>query len=118
MKYAFAGLGALGVAGMIFIASSVTSESAQAADLNNGQAQFQTNCQVCHGNKGWGNGPAAAGMQEKPANISKKLNSIFQTDAKLTQDVMGGKTGMPAFKGVLSKKDVADIFAYIRSINP
>ncbi|WP_261841750.1 c-type cytochrome [Aliamphritea ceti] len=118
MKYALAGLSALGVAGLIFLASSVTSEIAFAADLNNGKAKFQTNCMVCHGNKGLGDGPAAAGMAKKPANISKKLNSMFQTDSKLTQDVMGGKTGMPAFKGILSQNDVSDIFAYIRSINP
>ncbi|WP_271271040.1 c-type cytochrome [Aliamphritea hakodatensis] len=118
MKYAFAGLGALGVAGMIFIASSMTSETAQAANLDNGKSKFLTNCQVCHGNKGWGDGPAAAGMANKPANISKKLNSMFSSDTKLTQKVMDGKPGMPAFKGVLNQNDVADIFAYIRSMNP
>lgn len=41
--------------------------------ISKGQASFKTNCAVCHGDKGDGNGPAGASLNPKARNfISEK----------------------------------------------
>ena len=102
---------------MTLLSASAYAKSSNAANLGNGKAIFQDNCIVCHGPLGHGDGIAAGNLKNRPANISKKLNSFFESDSELTNDVLRGKTGMPAFKGRLSKADIRDIFAYIRSVN-
>lgn len=97
---------------------SNTSSANAEPNIDNGKRLYENNCIVCHGPQGHGDGVAASNLPKQPKNISEELNSIFETDAKLTRDVLKGKTGMPAFRGTLRKEDVADIFAYIRSINP
>lgn len=102
---------------LTFLLIGMSNQPVNAANLINGEEKFTVNCLVCHGKKGLGDGPAAAQMSKKPSNINKKLNSLFKSKAQLTQKVLAGKTGMPAFKGILSVSDVDDIFSYIQSVN-
>lgn len=106
-----------GLIACLILALSLNSSPLEAADLKNGAAKYNANCAVCHGKFGHGDGVAAAAMSKKPANINKKLSSLFSSQAKLTKKVLAGKTGMPAFKGVLSEQEISDIFGYIRSVN-
>lgn len=92
-------------------------QTAVPVDLQNGQLHYQDNCMVCHGDSGHGDDIAADNLRKKPANISRKLDSLFESDAELTRDVLKGKSVMPAFQGRLSKGDIQGIFAYIRSVN-
>ncbi len=55
-------------------------------DLTHGQALFQTNCAMCHGPQGQGNGPAAAGLEPAPTNFhdparrdQRSLLSLYST---------------------------------------
>lgn len=41
--------------------------------LQKGEASYKTNCVVCHGDKGDGNGIAGAAMNPKPRNFAKDL---------------------------------------------
>lgn len=41
--------------------------------LQKGEAAFKTNCTVCHGDKGAGDGVAGAAMNPKPRNFAKDL---------------------------------------------
>lgn len=89
-----------------------------ADDIQNGALKYQANCLVCHGITGLGDGPAASTLANKPANLAKKLNSMFSFNIKMSYAVLNGKVeqGMPAWKGILNKQDTYDIFAYIESI--
>lgn len=89
----------------------------KAANLKNGEQKYIQNCLICHGVKGLGDGPAAQDMAKKPADINRKLSSLFKKKAQLTHKVLTGKTSMPAFKGVLSVTEIEDIFAYIQNAN-
>ncbi|MGF1684002.1 c-type cytochrome [Photobacterium minamisatsumaniensis] len=90
-------------------------------NLANGKAHFANNCAVCHGNKGLGNGVMANNLAVSPDNIYEELTNPFGFKSELISSVLSGDNGqnglMPAFKGILSEKDINDIFGYIESIN-
>jgi len=87
-------------------------------DIVNGKDKYQQLCETCHGTKGYGDGPAASALVDKPANIAQKLNKPFATQDTLTEKILVGKVnkGMPAWQGVISTADAVDILAYIKSI--
>jgi len=67
--------------------------------LQNGSAIFQRQCAVCHGEQGRGDGPAAKGMNQKPANfLDREHSAIYGPGEKFWIIGNGsGETGMPAF---------------------
>lgn len=71
-----------------------------------GKASYATNCLMCHGEKGDGNGPAGAVMNPKPRNFATdkfkqgdKAEQVFKT---ISEGVKG--TAMAGF-GHLSEDD-------------
>ncbi len=64
-------------------------------DYERGKALFNEKCQLCHGMKGDGNGPAAEAYNPKPANFS---DPKFWTDnprKKITDAMKSGYRAMP-----------------------
>lgn len=63
------------VATLIFPALSFSGEAKRIEEtpalLEKGKISYTTNCLVCHGEKGDGNGPAGAVMNPKPRNFAK-----------------------------------------------
>jgi mono/diheme cytochrome c family protein len=51
-------------------AAPATEASTATADANAGATLYSTDCVTCHGPKGQGDGPAAAGLNPKPANFA------------------------------------------------
>ena len=109
-------------------ASSLTAFSVSAAPppkvvkstpalLEKGKASYTTNCDVCHGPKGDGNGPAGAAMNPKPRDFStpfkngKKPEQVFKT---LTEGLAG--TAMAAF-GHLPEEDRWGLVYYVLSFD-
>ena len=76
---------------------------------------------MCHGDKGLGDGPGGQVLGVSPDNIYEELSNPFGMKMELISSVIEGDNGqqgvMPAFRDVLSAKDVDDIFEYIRDIN-
>jgi quinohemoprotein ethanol dehydrogenase len=68
-----------------------------------GKAVFASNCAGCHGLSGHG------------GNGGPDLTSIpsAKTPAVVTKQVTNGGHGMPAFKGTLTAKQIADVTAYV-----
>ena len=91
---------------------------AQGPDVKAGQAKFKQLCATCHGATGKGEGPAAAGLNPKP----KDLSQTKRTDEGLKKIIAkgGGPNGlsysMPAWGSMLSEQEIANIIAYIRSL--
>ncbi len=57
--------------------------------LAKGKASYATNCAICHGEKGDGNGPAGAALNPKPRNFIKdaykagmKVEQVFNSITK------------------------------------
>ncbi|MCK6264652.1 cytochrome c [Vibrio sp. ZSDE26] len=90
-------------------------------NLTNGKEKYTNNCAVCHGERGHGDGVVAATLKVSPDNIYQEITNPFGFSYELINSVLDGDNGqeglMPAFKGVLSKKDVNDIFGHIKSVN-
>jgi mono/diheme cytochrome c family protein len=82
-----------------------------------GEALFATNCAGCHGDSGGGDGPAAASLDPKPANLQ---NTVAQAEPQYSHWVIseggaaaGLSSSMPAFKGSLSDEDIWRIVTYM-----
>ena len=91
-------------------------------DANAGKVKYQTLCAACHGNSGRGDGPAAGGLNPKPADLSEA--AFYQTvnDTYLVEIIKEGGSKlkksplMPAWRGALSDKDILNVIAYLRSL--
>jgi high-affinity iron transporter len=63
--------------------------------LERGQAAYAKHCLRCHGPKGEGDGPAAAGLRFKPFNLARhRLQARFVFQA-ISEGIKG--TPMPSF---------------------
>jgi mono/diheme cytochrome c family protein len=67
--------------------------------LQRGGDLFRQQCALCHGQAGQGDGPAAKGLNPKPANfLDREHSSIYGPGEKFWIIGNGsGETGMPAF---------------------
>jgi mono/diheme cytochrome c family protein len=87
---------------------------ADAAD--EGAQTFRTNCEMCHGPQGHGDGPAGQSLDPKPRDLA-----VLQTKAGddfLFWRISEGKPGtsMVAFKGILSEEQIWQIVSFIRTL--
>jgi len=84
------------------------------AGLKAGKSLFNTNCAMCHGNTGRGDGPAGAALNPKPENlVGKEVQR--QTDGDLFWKISEGRGAMPPWKS-LAEKDRWSLVQYIRSL--
>lgn len=96
--------------GMLLIKGS------SADDLSRGMLLYQSNCLSCHGEKGDGNGPAAAGLGTNPTDFTSSQMSTL-TDAMLEKAVVEGISTVPmhSWGSTLSREDVAAVIKYTRT---
>jgi putative copper export protein/mono/diheme cytochrome c family protein len=93
-----------------------------ASSIAQGQPLFLQNCAGCHGAKGEGNGPAAAGLHIKPADLTQPHlqdhtdGDLFWFVSHGIDDPEGG-LAMPGFAGVLSADDRWALVEYLRAHN-
>jgi hypothetical protein len=82
-----------------------------------GQHVFQQHCAVCHGRSGQGDGPAAAGLNPTPADLTA-AHVDDHTDGDLfwwlTHGIAG--TAMPPWQEQLSEPERWMVVHYIRSL--
>lgn len=81
---------------------------ALALDLANGRTIYNVHCAACHGASGEGVFPGAPAFQ--------RGERLMQPDQRLAATISGGKNAMPAFRGVLSERDIWDVVAYVRRL--
>ena len=66
------------------------------ADLERGRQLYSSNCASCHGIRGEGDGPGAAGLHPRPANLSEHEYALDRLGASLWNG--GAGTAMPAWR--------------------
>ncbi len=89
--------------------------------LGNGKQIFESNCSVCHGMAGHGDGPMAKEFDPAPAVLSNpQLTGDTNTTAYDNFEVINvgiAGTAMMAWAGVLSESQIWDVTYYLRSFS-
>ena len=73
---------------------------AEGNEDNLGKKLFDNNCQMCHGIKGDGNGPAASSFSPGPADFTRKDFWQDNVDQKIADAIKNGVGVMPAFSKI------------------
>lgn len=80
-----------------------------------GAETFELYCKLCHGDAGYGDGPAGAAMEIKPANFhSKEVQA--QKDGALFWKMSNGRGMMAAYKDILSVEQRWQLVNFIREL--
>lgn len=76
---------------------------------------YRKECMSCHGPAGHGNGPKAADLQTKPADLaSEKVQS--QTDGALFWKITEGRGDMPNTRNTLTDEERWMVVDYLRTL--
>jgi len=81
-----------------------------------GKALYTTNCAPCHGDKGRGDGAAAAALNPKPADHSSAAVQS-ETDGSLFWKLTQGRNPMPSYQKILTDKQRWELVDYIRTLS-
>ena len=81
-----------------------------------GAEVFQTNCEMCHGPQGHGDGPAGQSLEPRPKNLAVLQKSVG--DDYLFWRISEGKPGtsMVAWKGILEEDQIWQVVSFIRTL--
>ncbi|MCC7124807.1 MAG: cbb3-type cytochrome c oxidase subunit II [Acidobacteria bacterium] len=85
-----------------------------AGTLPRGQQLYAAHCATCHGERGLGDGPGAAGLLPKPANLAEHEYAEERVAAALWNGVSG--TAMPAWRD-LAPEDLASISTAVQNLS-
>jgi mono/diheme cytochrome c family protein len=83
--------------------------------VTEGKKIYSSYCTPCHGDKGRGDGVAAAALNPKPADHSS-VAMLNETDGTIFYKISEGRTPMPQYKGALTDKQRWQLVAYIRTL--
>jgi len=84
--------------------------------VTEGAKIFHTNCEVCHGVIGYGDGPAGQALDPHPKNLAEL--QVVAKDDYLFWRVNKGKPGtsMVAWKGILTDDQIWQVISFIRTL--
>ncbi len=113
----------LGVAGVLLgiglFIDAVNGTQAAAANVpvntaraSSGQQIYDQNCAVCHGPKGYGDGPGGAALPVKPFDLTTHV--LLHDEQYLYATILNGRGYMPAFGNRLTQDQILDVIAYTR----
>lgn len=89
---------------------------ADQVSIERGRILYEINCVQCHGAGGQGNGPIAALINNKPANLTLNVTQS-KSDGTLFLTITNGVAGrMPAMNENLSVRDRWDLVNFIRTL--
>jgi len=95
-------------------AKAVKNPVARTAGMKDGKPLYESNCVLCHGVAGKGDGPAGMALNPKPRNLADKAVQ-GETDGQLFWKISEGRGVMPSFKS-LTDKDRWSLVHYLRSL--
>ena len=84
-----------------------------------GKEIFTKACASCHGTSGKGDGPASAGLAQKPADFTDPAHSKFYSDQGRIYIIKKGVQGttMIGWESTLNVKEIQSVYAYVRSLS-
>jgi putative copper export protein/mono/diheme cytochrome c family protein/peroxiredoxin len=89
-----------------------------AFSIANGLDLYRAHCAVCHGAMGYGDGPAAAGLRPRPADLTAK-HTADHTAGDIFWWLTYGRPGttMPGFQERLSVEARWDLINFVRTLS-
>jgi len=94
------------------IKNPVTNISASA---KKGKKLFRSRCAICHGAKGFGDGPGSKALTPKPANLSS-ARVQGQVDGQIFWKITNGRNDMIKWGPILSEEQRWDLVNYVRTL--
>jgi putative copper resistance protein D len=88
-----------------------------ASSIAHGEALFRDHCALCHGMSGRGDGPAAAGLLQRPADLTASHTSDHTAGDMYWWLTHGLGLAMPGFGTVLSEDERWDLINFIRALS-
>jgi len=81
-----------------------------------GAEVFRTNCEMCHGPQGHGDGPAGQSLDPRPKDLAELQTRVG--DDFLFWRISEGKPGtsMVAWKGILTEEQIWQTVSFIRTL--
>lgn len=100
---------------LILSALALTATLAQASP-SEGQTLYVKNCASCHGQKGLGDGPAAAAFDKKPGNLAEPEYKRGTTDKQVLKVITKGipGTAMAPFGDKLNETERQSLVDYLK----
>ncbi len=86
------------------------------SDVERGGELYMSNCWMCHGKKGQGNGPAAEAFATESPAIAKTIDRKRWDSA--VRVIMDGRGDMPAFSQVMDRRDAKRILDWLEDPKP
>lgn len=83
--------------------------------LPDAKALYIANCGPCHGDKGRGDGPAASGLNPRPADHSS-VAVQNESDGAIFWKLSEGRAPMPGYKKIFSDQQRWELINYIRTL--
>lgn len=80
-----------------------------AADTNKGRQLYAAHCVSCHGGPGTSAAPGSPSFE--------RGQNMLKPDLVLMEATRTGKNAMPAYRGILTNRDILDIIAYMRTMH-
>jgi len=89
-----------------------------ALSIAHGLQLYSDHCAVCHGEEGYGDGPAASGLRPRPADLTGK-HTADHTAGDIFWWLTHGKPGtaMPGFQDRLSEEERWDLINVVRILS-
>jgi mono/diheme cytochrome c family protein len=84
-------------------------------NITKGQTIYKKHCQMCHGERGLGDGPAGKRLNPKPANFADREKMAKMTDDYLFSEITKGEGSMPAFERKLKPEERWQVIRYVRT---
>lgn len=88
---------------------------ANANTIELGKKLFVANCLTCHGPGGHGDGPGAAALEKKPADLPKRIKDTGEKDGELFWKISEGRAPMVTWKTQLTETQRWELVNYIRA---
>lgn len=97
----------------VFAAGVAAPPAAEAKEtLPQGSGLYAENCSSCHGPKGAGDGPTAAKLRAKPADLTASNMDV----SAISTVVRNGKRECPSWRASLDAGEIAAVAAYAKSL--
>jgi len=88
---------------------------AASGDPTNGKIIYETNCLICHGERGKGDGLLGATLRPPPTDLTGS-QARAKSDTDLLTVIHDGRGVMPAWKTRLKEQEIQNVLAYIRGL--